>query len=428
MWSPLSLVRRIQTDTSLYEGNQVKNDTKSIGMGNAPNSAPSGVLDRLRRTLQAGESGAAPIVVGLVLIWLFFQLQNPYFLTPRNMSNLVLQISVTGTIAIGVVFVLLLGQIDLSVGSIAGASAALLGVLMVNHDWPWWAAILAMLTFGTAIGAFQGAWYALLGVPSFVVTLAGLLIWLGVQLHVLGDAGTLNVFDTHITSIASTFLPSTWGWILAVVATLWFAGTNLATNTQRQKAGMAAKPTSLILARGIGTGLLLLGAVAVLNAANGVPTAGVILFVLVAVFDWISRRTTFGRHIYAVGGQAEATRRAGISVARIRIAVFSIAGLLAAVGGLLATARLQAASTQTGGGTLLLEAIAAAVIGGTSLFGGRGKVWAALLGALVIGSVSNGLDLIGQPADVKYMVEGAILLLAVTLDSTSRRRFTLGRQ
>jgi D-xylose transport system permease protein len=387
-----------------------------------PKTRQAGLARELRLSFSGGELGALPVVLGLALIWSYFEFQDAHFLTPRNMSNLVLQISVTGTIAIGLVFVLLLGEIDLSVGSIAGASAAVLGVLVVDQNWPWWAAIVVMLGFGTLIGVLQGAWFALLNVPSFVVTLAGLLIWLGVQLHVLGDAGTLNVFDPHITAIASTFLPPLWGWALATLAVLWFGGARLRENALRQRAHMAARPTPILIIETLAIAAALFSAVAVLNAAYGVPTAGVLLFLLVAVFDWVSRRTTFGRHIYAVGGQAEAARRAGIGVARIRISVFALAGFLAAAGGLISTARLQAASTQTGGGTLLLESIAAAVIGGASLFGGRGRVWAALLGALVIGSVSNGLDLVGQPADVKYMVEGAILLLAVTLDASSRRR------
>ena len=319
-------------------------------------------------------------------------------------------------------FVLLLGEIDLSVGSVAGASAAVLGVLVVDQDWPWWAGVATMLIFGTVIGAFQGAWFALLRVPSFVVTLAGLLMWLGVQLHVLGDAGTLNVFDAHITAIASTFLPHEWGWGLAILAALSFGGGRLAEDARRRRASMTARSVPVLFAETTTIAALLLGAVAVLNSAYGVPTAGVILFALAMFFSWLAQRTTFGRHVYAVGGQAEAARRAGIGVARIRISVFALAGFLAAAGGLISTARLQAASTQTGGGTLLLESIAAAVIGGTSLFGGRGSVWAAPLGALVIGSVSNGLDLVGQPADVKYIVEGAILLLAVTIDAYSRRR------
>ncbi len=387
--------------------------------------AIAAVVRYLRLRIGSGELGALPVVLGLALIWTYFELQDAHFLTARNLSNLVLQISVSGTIAIGVVLVLLLGEIDLSVGSVAGATAAVLGVLVVDDNWPWWAAIVAMVAVGALIGVFQGVWFAILRVPSFVVTLAGLLIWLGVQLHVLGDAGTLNVFDAHITAIASTFLPAAWGWALALVAVIGYAGTRLLEDTRRRRAGMAAQPLPVLFVQTVTIAALLLGAVAVLNNAYGVPTAGVLLFALVAFFEWLARRTTFGRHIYAVGGYAEAARRGGISVARIRICVFALAGTLAAVGGLISTARLQAASTQTGGGTLLLESIAAAVIGGTSLFGGRGSVWAALLGALVIGSVSNGLDLVGQPADVKYMVEGAILLLAVTIDAYSRRRLAV---
>ena len=383
------------------------------------------VVRDLRQRVASGDLGVLPVVLGLALIWTFFELQDTHFLTARNLSNLVLQISVSGTIAIGVVLVLLLGEIDLSVGSVAGATAAVLGVLLVNDDWPWWAAIAATLVVGALIGALQGAWFAFFRVPSFVVTLAGLLGWLGVQLHVLGDAGTLNVFDAHITDIASTFLPPLWSWVLAAVLVVGLAGSRLVEQSQRQRAGMVTRSRPVLLFEVAIIAVVLTGAAAVLNYAYGVPTVGVLLMGLVIFFDWLTRRTKFGRHVYAVGGNAEATRRAGIGVARIRVVVFALSGTLAAIGGLFSTARLQASSTQTGGGTLLLEAIAAAVIGGTSLFGGRGSVWSALLGALVIGSVSNGLDLVGQPADVKYMVEGAILLLAVTIDAYSRRRLTL---
>jgi D-xylose transport system permease protein len=376
----------------------------------------------VRARIVAGELGALPVILGLAAIWTYFDLQDGHFLTPRNLTNLVLQISVSGTIAVGVVLVLLLGEIDLSVGSVAGLTAAVLGVLVVNHNWAWWQAIAAMLVVGAAIGAFQGAWFALAGVPSFVVTLAGLLGWLGVQLHVLGSAGTLNVFESHITAIATTFLPSLWGWILAIAASAGYAATRLLEDSRRRRSGLPARRPLVVAVQTAFIAVIFLGTVAVLNRSSGVPTAGLLLLGLVIVFDWLTRRTRFGRYVYAVGGNAEAARRAGIPVARIRIVVFMLAGTLSAVGGLMATSRLQAASTQTGGGTLLLEAIAAAVIGGTSLFGGRGNVWSALLGALVIGSVSNGLDLVGQPADVKYMVEGAILLLAVTIDALSRRR------
>ena len=381
---------------------------------------------RLRVT--SGQLGPLPVVLGLAAIWTYFEVQDAHFLTARNLSNLILQIAVSGTIAIGVVLVLLLGEIDLSVGSVAGLSAAVLGVTLVNDGWPWWLGIIVMLVIGAAIGAFQGAWVALVGVPSFVVTLAGLLGWLGVQLHVLGDAGTLNVFEPHISAIATTFLPDAWGWGLAIVAAIGYAATRLTEQARRRRAGLAARPAAVVVAHTTVLGAILLGSVAVLNHAYGVPIAGLILFGLVIAFDWVTTRTKFGRYIYAVGGNAEAARRAGINVSRIRIYVFMLGSLLAATGGLIQVSRGAAASTQTGGGTLLLEAIAAAVIGGTSLFGGRGNVWSALLGALVIGSVSNGLDLIGQPADVKYMVEGAILLLAVTIDALSRKgRTALGR-
>ncbi|HET8606606.1 MAG TPA: hypothetical protein VFL66_06195 [Gaiellaceae bacterium] len=406
------------SETTQTVAEHAADELRRRGLGAA---AATTVRD-LRVRLASGELGAVPVILGLALIWTYFEVQDQHFLTARNLSNLVLQISVTGTIAVGVVLVLLLGEIDLSVGSVAGATAAVLGVLVVDKSWPWWAGIIAMLLVGAAIGAFQGAWFAMLGVPSFVVTLAGLLGWLGVQLHVLGSAGTLNVFDSHITAIASTFLSDSWGWVLAVAATVAYAGSRLLEDARRRRAGMRARPLIVVVTQTIVTAAICLGVVAVLNHASGVPTAGVVLVGLVVVFDWLTRRTKFGRYIYAVGGNAEAARRAGIGVTRIRIYVFALAGTLSAIGGLISTGRLQAASTQTGGGTLLLEAIAAAVIGGTSLFGGRGNAWSALLGALVIGSVSNGLDLIGQPADVKYMVEGAILLLAVTIDALSRRR------
>jgi D-xylose transport system permease protein len=261
-------------------------------------------------------------------------------------------------------------------------------------------------------------------VPSFVVTLAGNLGWLGVQLYVLGATGTINVFEQHISAIATTFLPDYWGWLLATVGSALWAGSQLWREARRRRASLPARPNVAVLAQAFGLGAIALAAVAVLNHANGVPTSGLILLGLVVAFSWLTGRTRFGRYIYAVGGNAEAARRAGIDVTRIRMAVFTICSTFAALGGVMSVSRGAAASTQTGGGTLLLEAIAAAVIGGTSLFGGRGTVLAALLGALVIGSVSNGLDLIGQSADIKYIVEGAILLVAITIDTLSRR----GRQ
>jgi D-xylose transport system permease protein len=397
-----------------------------------PQEAPEslrGLLSRysIQRWRQ-GEIGSLPVVLGLILIAGFFASQERTFLSARNISNLIVQIAATGSVAVGIVMVLLLGEIDLSVGSVTGLCSALLGVLIVNHGWPWWLAILAVMATGALIGAFQGAWFAFIGVPSFVVTLAGFLAWQGVQLRVLGSTGTVNVFEPHIGKIAQSFLPGPWGWVVglgaAAVLMIAFWGTWLG----RRRTGLLAVPMFVVLTRTLLVVVISVAIVLILSRFNGVPTAGVILFALVAVFSFLTMRTRFGRYVFAVGGSAEAARRAGISVARVRIAVFTLAGLMASIGGIVFVSRLTAASTQTGTGTFLLEAIAAAVIGGTSLFGGRGSVWSALLGALVIGSVSNGLDLMAQPPEIKYMVEGAILLVAVTVDAVARRsRAAAGR-
>ncbi|HSP73827.1 MAG TPA: hypothetical protein VLN26_15730 [Gaiellaceae bacterium] len=395
-----------------------------------------GSAGRAARTIAAysverwrqGELGALPVILGLVIICTYFQSQEPTFLSARNLSNLVLQIAPTGAVAVGIVLVLLLGEIDLSVGSVTGLTSAMLGVLIVNGGWPWWIAILVVLATGAAIGAFQGAWFALVGVPSFVVTLAGFLAWQGVQLRVLGSTGTVNVFEPHIEKIAQSYLPGSWGWILGIGAAGIYAASLWTARVRRRAAGLAVPPVAVVVARTAVVAAIAVASVEVLNSFKGVPTAGVILLGLVVFFALVTTKTKFGRYVFAVGGSAEAARRAGIEVARIRIAVYALAGLMAATGGVIFVSRLTAASTQTGGGTFLLEAIAAAVIGGTSLFGGRGSAWSALLGALVIGSVSNGLDLMAQPPEIKYMVEGAIMLAAVTVDAVARRsRAAAGR-
>jgi D-xylose transport system permease protein len=368
-----------------------------------------------------GELGSLPVILGLIVICAYFQTQQSTFLSARNLSNLVLQIGPIGAVATGIVLVLLLGEIDLSVGSIAGLTSAMLGVLMVNRGLPWWLAILIVMFTGMAIGAFQGAWFAVIGVPSFVVTLAGFLVWQGVQLRVLGSTGTVNVFDQHIGNIAQSYLPEYWGWIVGVGCAALYAAALWLARVRRRRAGLTAAPVAVTVSRTVVVTVVAVAAVAILNDFNGVPTVGVILLGLVVLFGFITTKTKFGNYIYAVGGNAEAARRAGIDIRRIRIVVFSLAGLMAAIGGIIFVSRLTAASTQTGGGTFLLESIAAAVIGGTSLFGGRGSAWSALLGALVIGAVSNGLDLMAQPPEIKYMVEGSILLAAVTVDALARR-------
>jgi D-xylose transport system permease protein len=402
-------------------------------------AAPGTLAEFGWQRLKTGELGALPVVVGLAIIWTYFQTQESVFLSARNLSNLVLQIAVTGTIAIGIVLVLLLGEIDLSVGSVAILCSAILGSVVVRHGMEWWQGILIMIAIGAAIGAFQGFWFAVVGVPSFVVTLAGLLMWQGVQQRVLGTEGTINVFEENIGKITTSFVPHVWAWVLAVGSVALYVATRAMDQVRRRRAGLAAQPIAVVVLRAIVLAVIAFLTVAVLNGELknrwvfgdydlGVPTAGVILLGLVVFFAWVTTRTKFGRYIYAVGGNAEAARRAGINVARIRIYVFMLAAMLAAVGGLIQTSRLGAASLAVDPGPVTLEAIAAAVIGGTSLFGGRGNVWSALLGALVIGSVANGLDLQGQPAYVKLIVEGAILLAAVTLDAVARRgRAAAGR-
>lgn len=401
-----------------------------------------------RARVRQGELGLVPAMLGLLVIWTFFQLKEPTFLTARNLSNLVLQIGVTGTLAIGVVLVLLLSEIDLSVGSVSILCSAVLADVLVNGawpwpgGWPWWAGIALMLAVGAAIGAFQGFWFAVIGVPSFVVTLAGLLGWQGVQQYVLGTTGTINVLDPRIADIATSTLPAVWGWILAIVVSAGYALTHVQEQVRRRRAGLVAQPLVVVFVKSALVTAAALLAVAILNGSlgevwvfgksiytnPGVPVAGVILFGLTSLFAWITTRTRFGRYMYAIGGNPEAARRAGINITAIRVQVFMLCSTLAAIGGLIQTSRLQSASLAIDPGPVTLEAIAAAVIGGTSLFGGRGSVWSALVGALVIGSVANGLDLTGQPPYMKLIVEAAILLLFVTIDALSRRgRLTSGR-
>jgi D-xylose transport system permease protein len=378
----------------------------------------------LLHQLGVATGGTLPIIVALVIVWAFFQTLNAHFLSARNLTNLLLQISSTGIITTGVVLVLLVGEIDLSIGSVAGVSAAILALLVSVYSVPWWLAIIAMIAVGGGIGAIQGTWLVMFGVPSFIVTLGGLLGWYGVQLYLIQTqrVDTIMVEDPHIVAIATTFLPKPLGWSMAGVVGLGVVASRVAGYRRRQAAGFIDERASEAVVRTMAILVAVIGGTVVLDQWRGIPIAAVIFIGLVAAFSWIAQRTPFGRYIYAIGGNPNGAHRAGINVRALRIVVFSLSGTLAALGGLVAVARLSAADTGTGGGTVLLEAIASAVIGGISLFGGRGSVWAALFGSLVIGSVSNGLDLTGNEATVKYMVEGLILVIAVTADVVSRRR------
>jgi len=379
-------------------------------------------VGRLLASLRIAEPGPVPVLIGIALIWAFFAAQSPYFLTARNLSNLILQMGVTGILAIGVVLVMIAGEIDLSIGSVAGVCAGVLGVLLTFQHWSTATALGAVLALGLAAGLIQGLVTVYVGVPSFLVTLGGFLTWAGLQLAVIGNEGEIPIASPFVLGIANNYVPAAVAWVMAVVAVALAVAAELWRRRAWVAAGMAPPSWSRT---GLKLGLIALGLfalVAYLNVYFGIPYLLVFLLGLTVVFGWVTRRTVVGRHLYAIGGNSEAARRAGVQVSAIRIAVLSISGLFAATAGIVSASRLFSVSVGTGGGTLLLEAIAAAVIGGTSLFGGRGRVYHAVLGALVIVSIENGLDLLGQPAATKDVATGIILVLAISLDAISRRR------
>jgi D-xylose transport system permease protein len=380
--------------------------------------ARGGFIGRVLR----GDLGGLQVFIALAIIWVIFQLANDRFLSAVNLTNLMLQVTAIAIISIGVVFVLLLGEIDLSVGSVSGLCAAIMAVLSVQHGWSPELAILAALLAGTAIGLFQGFFNTFFGIPTFVVTLAGLIAWQGAQLQVLGDTGTVNLPPSTITDLTSTFYGAGVGWTLAVIVTAATLGVDLLERRRRQKAGLDPKPLAGVVLRTVLVGAVMFIGVAILLSDRGVPLAVLILLALLAVFAFIAGRTRFGRHVYAVGGNAEAARRAGIRINRVRLMVYALASTLAAAGGIMAASRLIAVNQSSGSGDVLINAIAGPVIAGTSLFGGRGSVWTALTGALVIGSISNGMDLLGLQSSVKFMITGGVLLAAVTFDALARRQ------
>ncbi|MFI6825568.1 MULTISPECIES: sugar ABC transporter permease [unclassified Kribbella] len=383
----------------------------------------SGAVSAFTARLRSGDLGSVPVAVGLIIIWAVFQIANGSFLSSRNLVNLTLQTTSVGVIALGIVLVLLLGEIDLSVGSVSGLSAAVLGVTFVNLDWPWVLSLLVSIALGLVIGLFYGALYTRFGVPSFVITLAGLLGFLGLQLLVLGKEGTLNLpYDSALVGFAArSFLSPAVAYGLIVVVVALYVLTRLRGRGARAAAGLSAAPTSVIAIKAGALAVALVVPVFVLNGDRGVSSMFLFFLALVVGTDLVVRRTRWGRSVFAVGGNVEAARRAGINVRMIYLSVFAACSTFAAVGGILAAARLVAVGQSSGGTDTNLNAIAAAVIGGTSLFGGRGSAYSALLGALVIMSISNGLALLSLDSSVRYIVTAVVLLIAVTIDSLSRR-------
>ena len=378
------------------------------------------------RRVRAGNLGSLPILVGLLVIAIIFGIREPIFFVPRNFVNLLLQMAGITTIAIGVVFVLLIAEIDLSVGYVSGVGSVVMVLLLREEasNWPWPLAMGAALLVTTLIGLFQGYIITKFGIPSFVVTLAGLLAWSGIVLIMTtqySNIGTISIQDEVILGIANSYLTPTWGWILVLIAAGIFAFSTLNHRQSLRRQNLVTRPF-LIDILSICSLMLIAGfAVWYANLDRGVPVAAVIVLAFLIFWSFIATQTRFGRYVYAVGGNPEAARRAGINVDRIRITVFMIASFMAGVGGIILASRLRSVDTNSGGGNLMLNVIAAAVIGGTSLFGGSGRVSSALLGALVIAAVENGMVLLGLAAGTKFVVNGLVLLAAVLVDAVSRR-------
>ena len=364
-----------------------------------------------------------PVGISLLFLSIIFQTLNNRFLSGENLANLISQNVPRALIATGSVLMLLIGEIDLSVGVVSGLCASIVISLNVTKGWSPLSSIAVGLIVGALIGLSNGFFVTKFGLPSFVVTLAGLLTWQGVQFTVLHSSGTINLPDGFISSLMSTYLSKNMGYLFALIALGIYALSILNNFRKRKNANLKARSVQASILKFTVLAVIILGLVRLLNASRGVSAAMVFLLVVVTIIDYVTRRTKFGRNIFAIGGNLEAASRVGINVKRIKISVFVLGALLASLGGIFASSRLLAVSTQSGGSDLLLNAIAAAVIGGTSLFGGRGSVWAAILGALVVGFISNGMDLMSFDSETKLIVTGLVLLAAVSIDSVLRSKY-----
>ena len=398
--------------------------------------APSGIGDAVRgyvAKVRGGDVGALPAILGLaVLVAVFTYLRPEQFTNAFNVANLIHQAAAVIVIGMGLVFVLLLGEIDLSAGYTAGTSAAIMGVAVTNRGYPWWVAVLVGLATGAFIGTCIGLLVARLGIPSFVVTLAAFLGLQGVLLQVIGEGGTISINNEVLLAVNNDDLPVWLGWTLAVVVVAVFALVSFRRLASRRRDGLQTESSATVAAKVACLAVLVLGATAFLSAERsrnpavssikGVPMVVALLLALLVVLTLLLTKTSYGRHVYAVGGNAEAARRAGINVKRIRLSCFVIGSTLAAIAGLLIASRDNSISPTTGGADTLLYAVGAAVIGGTSLFGGKGRVVDAVLGGLVIAVIINGMGLLNQPSSVVYMVTGLVLLVAASVDALSRRR------
>ncbi|MER5464959.1 sugar ABC transporter permease [Streptomyces sp. NPDC002668] len=390
----------------------------------------AGYISEFKRKLHSGDLGSIPVVIGLIVICAVFQSMNSNFLSAKNLSDISVAMVATGMMAVGIIFVLLLGEIDLSVGSVSGVSGAIVAVMSVTHGMNEWLSVVVAIASGAAIGALHGFFFARLGAPAFAVTLAGLLFWLGFMLQLLGDQGTINLDGEGVVGKLTTYffsdVAAAYG--LAAVAVAGFFLSAFFDARRREAAGIPSRPLIDIVVRTALLGVVAFAAAFMFNQYRGLPLALVLFLVVLVLTDFVLRRTSYGRKIFALGGSVEASRRAGINVTAVRISVFALAGTFAAVGGLFWASKIAAANQSAGAGDLLMNVIAAAVIGGTSLFGGRGRTWNALLGVMVIVSIQYGLQLQGIATPIQYMITGGVLLATVVIDSVTRKtQKTAGR-
>ncbi|WP_370500062.1 sugar ABC transporter permease [Mycolicibacterium sp. jd] len=390
-------------------------------------AAVRGYLQRVR----GGDMGSLPAVLGLVVLFVVFGLANDRFLSALNLANLITQAGSICVLAMGLVFVLLLGDIDLSAGVAGGVSACAMALIVVNLSWPWWAALLVGIACGALIGLAIGLLRAKLGIPSFVVTLAFFLGLQGVTLKLIGEGGSVRVDDPVIRGLTISNLPVAAGWAIAAVVVLGFAGLELHQHRRKIALRLSHSPLGVVVARVAAVATVVLGVTYVMSVnrsvsavadIRGIPYVLPLILVLLIAMTVVLRRTSYGRHIYAVGGNAEAARRAGISVDRIRVSVFVVCSSLAALSGIIAASYAGKVSASSGAGNTLLYAVGAAVIGGTSLFGGKGRAIDAVIGGVVVATIANGLGLLNQSSYINFLVTGGVLLLAASVDAISRRR------
>lgn len=413
-------------------GDPVLSDDAEEGAATALTATPATVgsfgeyVSAWLTRVRSGDTGSLPVIIGLIVLAIIFQSQNKHFLTAANLTNLMPQGAQYTLLALGIIFVLLLGEIDLSIGFVGYLGGIIMAEVAKGH--PWWVACLAGLAATTAIGMVQGLFITILGLPSFVVTLAGYLGWQGVALLILGNGGTIPIHNNVINDLAGGSMTPTAGWIVAIVGLVVFSGLTLSSDARRRRSGLATPPLPFTLLR---VGLIAVAVIVVvllcnsnrgaLVAVRGVPWVVLIIVGALALWTFVLTKLRFGRYVYAVGGNAEAARRAGISLIGVRTVVFTIAGFMAGVAGIVAASRAESVATSSDGGTAVLYCIAAAVIGGTSLFGGRGKAIHAILGGLVIAAIYNGMGLLGLRTAVQYIVTALVLLAAVAVDAIARR-------